>query len=431
MDESQVPSSCLLDSGDLACPWGNWEVINQALLSYWPQAVSMATLPGEILLSGRFSQREFGSRLRKTLMGEPLLWDYPVTLASAPLAPIADAVAELGRLWSFAARTDETSRLNRKDMPIYTFGTFPIIGTIAKANSTLVLMNTLPSTDLSNSIWDIIKEKSERSSTSPSVTWIDEPSLMQKLNASIAAIVFVPREESSEAYCCTNLAAWMVSGIMRAAGLWNETTPSSPAFSEVIIEHLIAASLTNGLARTSYHSQLRLDLLKEPKDPADLWQGGTWRRQFLLSSPFETKGRKRGHHAFNEPQRPERNTKLNFRAYVDGMAYSSDGSSVKAMIAVLCAYMLVVLAHFTTCLWTGWVSADWGSSPEVAVLVMTAEPSKEFDQTGAGIETLKPYESKVRVKEVDGNLKMFISDGRERSVGEDGAGYVRPNEAYG
>jgi hypothetical protein len=56
---------------------------------------------------------------------------------------------------------------------------------------------------------------------------------------------------------------------------------------------------------------------------------------------------------------------------------------------------------------------------------MTGEPMVGFKNTGAGIETLRPYEAKVRVKEMKENdssqLKIFIGDdlpGNGRAISE-------------
>jgi hypothetical protein len=57
--------------------------------------------------------------------------------------------------------------------------------------------------------------------------------------------------------------------------------------------------------------------------------------------------RKMGHNAnaFKEPQDRDRHTRLNFTAEVYGLTWSADGSSARAMMALLCAYLLIVFVH--------------------------------------------------------------------------------------
>lgn len=56
---------------------------------------------------------------RDTLDGSKLIWTDAYTLATVSVSPLADAVAEMGRLWAFAARNAPNSRLEYRQDAYY------------------------------------------------------------------------------------------------------------------------------------------------------------------------------------------------------------------------------------------------------------------------------------------------------------------------
>lgn len=97
---SQVPPSCATDDGDPDCPYGDWQTIAQDYLSYWRFVqLSDDPLPYALNMPGNKSVRTIMATTRS-----PLLWvQLPMTVATVPSLALAYGLAELDRLWIFAA----------------------------------------------------------------------------------------------------------------------------------------------------------------------------------------------------------------------------------------------------------------------------------------------------------------------------------------
>lgn len=109
LDGSWVPKSCNLDTEDPSCPSGNWQVLGQNYLAYFPELnadIYAGTLPETTRIAGRKSVRELYTRSR----GPYDLYANSFTVATTQSSVIADALSEAGRLWTIAAKNIKGSR---------------------------------------------------------------------------------------------------------------------------------------------------------------------------------------------------------------------------------------------------------------------------------------------------------------------------------
>ena len=107
---SSVPSSCTVDTGDPACPHGDWQTIAQDYMSYWHDIrLDDVPLPFGISMPGHKAVRFLVATSRSEALVDP----QPFTVATVPSYGLAYGVSEAARLWyvaSFSLRDDPARR---------------------------------------------------------------------------------------------------------------------------------------------------------------------------------------------------------------------------------------------------------------------------------------------------------------------------------
>ena len=175
--------------------------------------------------------------------------------------------------------------------------------------------------------------------------------------------------------------------------------PAPTTFATVIL----ASLLTNGLARTSFWGQLQGTARSSYDRNLTFIDGAYW-----LSGKgdvFQVTA--------NESQTW---TKLEVESTVSGYSYSTRGTAPKLAIALLLLYCILVVLHFAYAGISGISSTSWDSVAEVTALAANSTPSKELQNTCAGITERRIFELPVRVlvtpdNEGDGeHLEMVFGD---------------------
>ena len=177
--------------------------------------------------------------------------------------------------------------------------------------------------------------------------------------------------------------------------------PSPPSFATIILSSLLA----NGLARTSFWGQLQGSARSsyEPTFNQTFIDGAYW-----LSGKGEV-----FQVTANESQTW---TKLEVESTVSGYSYSTRGTAPKLAIAFLLVYCILVVLHFAYAGVSGISSTSWDSVAEVTALAANSTPTKELQNTCAGITEHRIFELPVRVlvtpdNEGDGeHLEMVFGD---------------------
>lgn len=95
-------SHCLEDTGDPACPYGDWASIAQGYLSFDKALAPLGDMPLILNLASTYSIPQMSLRQRSDGNGNQL-WPSAFTLATAPYFAVSDGLAEVGRLWALAA----------------------------------------------------------------------------------------------------------------------------------------------------------------------------------------------------------------------------------------------------------------------------------------------------------------------------------------
>ncbi|KAL1633336.1 hypothetical protein SLS56_002972 [Neofusicoccum ribis] len=117
LESSTELAHCEVDTGDQACPYGGWEIIDKGYTSYLSKIRRSSTLPEWLLIDGPKSQRFMELRIRASDSFAHPLYTDAYTRATVPISAIADNVSEIGRFWAIAAaNVDRNKRLwSRKD----------------------------------------------------------------------------------------------------------------------------------------------------------------------------------------------------------------------------------------------------------------------------------------------------------------------------
>ena len=186
---------------------------------------------------------------------------------------------------------------------------------------------------------------------------------------------------------------------------------------------ILSGLLANGLSRTSFWGQLQGTARSsyEPRTNRTFIDGPYW-----LSGKgdfFEVTA--------NESQTW---TKLEVDSTVLGYSYSTRGTAAKLAIAFLLLYCILVLLHFAYAGVSGISSTSWDSVAEVTALAANSTPSKELQNTCAGITEHRIFELPVRVlvspdKEGEGeHLEMVFGNVDD---GEAEKRRIMPGRVYG
>ncbi|KAL4894452.1 hypothetical protein BDV59DRAFT_175499 [Aspergillus ambiguus] len=224
-------SHCAVDHGDLSCPAGNWQVLSQNYYSFFPKLVDGGSVPQNITVSSPASIRSFGIRSRNVFTQHEMLWGNAFTIATTPVSAVADSLAELGRLWSYAAANIDVGRFKyRNDATFIVNSLQPVVLTYCSEshyspsdNITLdfpalnrVSLSSGPNTAATSQASAGLYTFSERlvgdkiahllqPGMTPSLLWVDDNSLLRNIDATLAAIFTIPEgpETSPKYFTCS------------------------------------------------------------------------------------------------------------------------------------------------------------------------------------------------------------------------------------
>ena len=195
--------------------------------------------------------------------------------------------------------------------------------------------------------------------------------------------------------------------------------PAPPSSAKIILSSLLA----NGLARTSFWGQLQ-GTARSSFDPAT--------NQTFIDGAYWLSGKGDVFQVtINESQTW---TKLEVDTTVSGYSYSTRGNAPKLAIAFLLLYCILVVIHLTYAGVSGISSTSWDSVAEVTALAANSTPTKELQNTCAGITEHRIFELPVRVlvspdKEGEGeHLEMVFGNVDD---GEAEKRRIMPGRVYG
>ena len=177
--------------------------------------------------------------------------------------------------------------------------------------------------------------------------------------------------------------------------------PVSPTYTGIVLANLLA----NGLSRTSFWGQLQ-GTARSSYDPE--------RNQTFIDGAYWLSGK--GDVFQVTANESQTWTKLEVDSTVSGYSYSTRGTAPKLAIAFLLVYCILVVLHFAYAGVSGISSTSWDSVAEVTALAANSTPTKELQNTCAGITEHRTFELPVRVlvtpdEEGDGeHLEMVFGD---------------------
>jgi hypothetical protein len=275
IDSSTALARCMTDTGDVSCPYGNWQILSQAFFSFWPQLAPQGTMPETLLIPGKFSERQLSVRHRSINGSEASLYGGALTLATVPPSGISDGVSELGRLWTLAANNLGHGRFNFEKDATFTVTVpqpmtlayctasvwdqditgddtvdleFPVLSSIHFGSNALVVPGYLGETvPYNNTTTQVKVELLLSSDEPPNLTWIDSPSLTGQSNSTINVVATFPASEATlglpSYYSCSidsKLAQTQIAGthalkkvVTGAPDDWTEKGTLNPAYSRI------------------------------------------------------------------------------------------------------------------------------------------------------------------------------------------------------
>ncbi|KAL6717884.1 hypothetical protein ACLMJK_003969 [Lecanora helva] len=235
LQDSSSLEHCALDTGDTACPYGDWQLIQQEYHTFWPYLFPMGSMPVNIDFPSPFAMRAMkifqraSSDSWNTDLGS--IWGGHYSLATVPTAPVADSLAEVARLWARAVSATRHDRFQwRKDVKFTTEApqssvyarcsetdigsispdnlnlSFPILNDIQFANGNTfdgivhqIGFRTISTDETVTYIRSLLSLESL-----PTLTWIDEPDMLAATNSTILAVATFPETTSgrSKLYTC-------------------------------------------------------------------------------------------------------------------------------------------------------------------------------------------------------------------------------------
>jgi hypothetical protein len=505
---------CNVDTGDAACPYGDWQLIHQHLLSYWPRLEPMGDLPETLTVTSPLASRQMIIRHRSTENHlSSTIWQNAFSSASVQQSVVADSVAELGRLWAYAAKNagERQKFMFRKDVQYTTYAPQPVTSTRCEESVfTIDDFNKLqlrfpifpapPSCDGASSGCfsdptdfftvsennTLIETVTQILSTgeSPQLSWVATDVVPTLSNSSIHAVATFPSSTTGNGlvYCCTidsvyaqaelfstrnmpkivtgspsdmlsrgtfmkdahrimisevwakllfprtslsaSPSATVFTQMASTAGMWNSSLASHSYNFPFIVESILSTSVTNGLARATDNKTMLGTLKGNDKEECDGTDccGGAWEEEMI---PKHSLGW--GGSAFEiNSQDQQRATLFTMRTAVCGYAWSRAGILQKAALTVLSIYTVLAVTHFIHLVKSGCFSEAWKKTPEMISLAMNSQPTAVLHNTGAGIETIKPYKAKVKIKVGPRGCLEYIFEDTEVNTDS-----IRPNERYG
>lgn len=151
-----------------------------------------------------------------------------------------------------------------------------------------------------------------------------------------------------------SLNATVFTQMVSTAGMWNSNLVSQTYNFPFLVESILATSVTNGLARSTYNRTM-LASLKDSNEATCYgtdWCGGLWEQEMLPKTSLGSGGS-----AFDVSSQDQQGaTMLTMYATVNGYAWSSRGRLQKAAIVVLAIYTAFAISHFGYLVATGYMS---------------------------------------------------------------------------
>lgn len=222
------------------------------------------------------------------------------------------------------------------------------------------------------------------------------------------------------------------TGLVQSDTAWGEATPS--------MECLIAILVAEGMARIGQTENGNNDIYFQNNE-GDVFMndGTTGVINSTMNAAWDSILLNDNKAIIPPPNVGDDNIyKSNWTVTVTGFAYKRDGVSSWLAMSVLLLYSAFVLFHFFWWLiGTGESSDAWDSFEELIALSYNSRPSHDsaMRNTSAGIRTKNPFKTSVRIRVLDGEMKLPGEEEVQLVLGpiSSGEGYkeVEADKLYG
>lgn len=257
-DQIDVSDGCSTYSFDLACPYGDWDLVAAQYHSFWEEVKDNTSMPEKAHVTSSSSSRNMEMRHRSEgPTGRIGIWNNRYTVATVPQSAMADAVTEIGQLWLIAAKRHKVAHQfeYRNDVGFFVNTTQPI--SQARCNSIAVSRNrtlnpefTLLFPRFSATCQDDLCEPEDSAgiefsdasiaqelgsqldtTSTPMLRWLDVNDIPGASNASIYAVALFPNTTTGE----TKLYSCSIDA--RHASSVNVATRNNPRIVDGVVEN--------------------------------------------------------------------------------------------------------------------------------------------------------------------------------------------------
>jgi len=237
ISDSPALKTCAVDTGDPACPHGDWQLIGQEYHAFWPRLLPMGSMPLRINIPSHLALRTMTIFQRSTSDrykdNQDNIWGSKYALATVPTSAIADGLAEVGRLWAramaatpgshFHFRRDVLFQTTAPQSTVYTRCSETIVDDPTDTDDLELRFPVLPVIKLppGGGVDGTVLQKGFYSDndtatvasigslltpgTLPALTWIDDSVLLNRTNSSLLAVATFASttNDTSALYCCS------------------------------------------------------------------------------------------------------------------------------------------------------------------------------------------------------------------------------------
>ena len=121
---------------------------------------------------------------------------------------------------------------------------------------------------------------------------------------------------------------------------------------------------------------------------------------------------------------------LSSSLYLNGLAYSIDGTPIKLAITILSLYCILAICYACCSIAVGVSSTAWDSLSEITALAINSERTEVIRNTSTGIGTLETFQKPISIRARDGKGIQIVF---ENGLDSDGGGdykKISVNEEY-
>jgi hypothetical protein len=251
-------SHCAVDSGDLACPYGEWETLNDELFDQSSYTTGTFSAPHVLNLQTSVSTRSM--QLRSRSQYPQAVFQNPHTSATVPYSFVADSIVQLAQLWTQAVETVPGTLLYRLEngytvnvyqpvvisrcvsysanarsrpqfgFPVMNSTTLNYAGDQSDPGPTVASYPYVVDYSDVDDRLGVAIDSALNTTPIPALYWIDDPELLSSTHSSLSVLAVVPKIGNFEPsyFCCSTEIPFLNTSVT-SGQFTSQTVTGAPA----------------------------------------------------------------------------------------------------------------------------------------------------------------------------------------------------------